>query len=302
MFHHFHGAGHSVGQGSLSALEFEELLEYVGLKRILPARDWLQGMLDESLPADAVCLTFDDGLLCQYEVALRVLQSFDLTAFFFVYSSVFEGNLENLDVYRKFRDTCFGSIDEFYGAFDRALTGREFGKRIEDSLAGFIAGDYLAECPFYSEADRRFRYLRDKVLGPADYQHVMDTMIAKEGFSSLMLAENLWMSNEHLRQLHENGHVLGLHSYSHPTQLSSLNVDDQREEYSRNFEHLKKITGVVPSCMAHPCNSYNSDTLRILTELGIRLGFCSNLRGGGTALEIPREDHGNLVKAMKNTQ
>ena len=300
MFHHFHGAQHQCGQGSISACEFLEVLDFVGLKRILPARDWLHGTLEGSLPPDALCLTFDDALLSQYEVALPVLQSLDLTAFFFVYSSVFEGKLEKLEIYRKFRDTQFQNIDDFYSAFDRAIVASDHQEKVENSLVNFVAKNYLSRFPFYSDADRRFRYLRDAVLGPTNYQQVMDIMIANAGCNSLTLSENLWMNNEHLRELHENGHVLGLHSFSHPTRMASLHRDDQHEEYSRNSKHLNKITGTVSRVMAHPCSSYNSDTLSILTEMGVRLGFRADPQGGSTALEIPRQDHATLMSAMKN--
>jgi hypothetical protein len=52
--------------------------------------------------------------------------------------------------------------------------------------------------------------------------------------------------------------------------------------------------------MSHPCNSYNQATLEILRELGITLGFRANMASGfSSELELPREDHANLVRAMK---
>jgi hypothetical protein len=52
--------------------------------------------------------------------------------------------------------------------------------------------------------------------------------------------------------------------------------------------------------MSHPCNSYNDATLVILRELGIVLGFCSNMLRpiAPSPLEYPREDHANLLKRL----
>jgi hypothetical protein len=53
--------------------------------------------------------------------------------------------------------------------------------------------------------------------------------------------------------------------------------------------------------MSHPCNSYNADTIAVLRDLGIEQGFCSNMSHGParSAFEIPREDHANILAAMK---
>ena len=60
--------------------------------------------------------------------------------------------------------------------------------------------------------------------------------------------------------------------------------------------------------MAHPCGSYNNDTLKILNELGIELGFkqimtIESEKGmkkiNNSHLEIAREDHTNIIKRMR---
>jgi hypothetical protein len=46
---------------------------------------------------------------------------------------------------------------------------------------------------------------------------------------------------------------------------------------------------------------YNYDTLAILEEMGIRIGFRSNLSEKTIKgkFEVPRDDHANVYKAMK---
>ena len=51
--------------------------------------------------------------------------------------------------------------------------------------------------------------------------------------------------------------------------------------------------------MSHPCNSYNDNTLNILEQLGIKLGFRANLSEGFSSnLEIPRIDHSEILKLL----
>ena len=53
--------------------------------------------------------------------------------------------------------------------------------------------------------------------------------------------------------------------------------------------------------MSHPRGDYNEDTLTILDEMGIRIGFRSSLSENTIKgrFEIPRDDHANIYKAMQ---
>ena len=299
MFHHFHSATHSPAQGSISAEQLAEVIERVGPARILPARQWLRCALTATLKAADVCLTFDDNLRCQYDVALPVLRSYGLTAFWFVYTSVCEGTIEPLEVYRQFRTTRFPSVDAFYKAFFEAVEVSTDGDEVRAGLAGFQPRQYLSAYPFYNDDDRRFRFVRDELLGPEKYAAVMDGLIARSGMDLRAASNGLWMGPRQLRELHAAGHVVGLHSHSHPTRIERLPYDAQRAEYRRNFDYLAGLLGENPQAMSHPCNSYNRDTLAILRELGIAIGFRANMQTATRSeLEYPREDHANLIRAL----
>ena len=302
MFHHFHGGCHPVGQGSISAEELTSLLEFVGLNRILPAQEWLDRATCNRLAPDDICLTFDDNLMCQFDIALPVLRRFGLTAFWLVYTSVVQGKIESLEVYRQFRTTHFRSIDAFYEAFFQTVEASPEAATVHEALRSFEPAKYLSAFPFYSNGDRRFRFLRDEVLGPSRYAAIMDRMIALANLTHEQLARGLWMGSEQLRWLHDEGHVIGLHSHTHPTRLNRLSAEEQRNEYEQNYACVSQLVGRPPQAMSHPCNSYNALTLGVLKDLGIRVGFRANMvpltHYVDRALEHPREDHANLMREM----
>ena len=96
--------------------------------------------------------------------------------------------------------------------------------------------------------------------------------------------------------------MIGLHSFSHPTQISKLSHQEQEVEYSRNLQHIEGVLGRgAVTSMAHPCGDYNEDTLSILKDMGIRIGFRSNfgVKEIKTSLEIPRDDHANIFRQMR---
>src|SRR5581483_28390 len=113
------------GQGAISADQFADLLTALGPDRILPADAWIERTTTGRLRDGDLCLTFDDALRCQYDIALPVLKQFGLTAFWFIYSSVFEGRIEPLEVFRYFRTVAFPEIGDFYRAFDAACAASE---------------------------------------------------------------------------------------------------------------------------------------------------------------------------------
>ena len=94
VFHHFHDAFHPAGQGSLSGNDFEGLLDYIGLDNILSADEWFDRALHGKLTSTDKCITFDDNLRCQFDIALPVLNKLKKTAFWFVYTSPLHGKIE----------------------------------------------------------------------------------------------------------------------------------------------------------------------------------------------------------------
>lgn len=299
MFHHFHGSGHLPGQGSISGDSFWRMLQTIGIRRIVQANEFMERAAAGTLKPTDVCLTFDDNLRCQYDVALPILQDFGLTAFWFIYTGPVDGQYDPLEIYRAFRMQRFESVDAFYGAFDEVLNGLGEAQMIRERLEDFNPAMYLSDFAFYTPADRRFRYIRDEILGPGRYRAVMDWMLHEHGFDVPTQAESLWMNAEMIRQMHDEGHVIGLHSHSHPTRLERMSVDEQRLEYQTNFERIRAITGQAPRAMSHPCNSYNEQTLQILKSLGIEMGFRANMASPTSrGLEWPREDHATIAQRM----
>ncbi len=297
MFHHFHDAVHPVQQGSIDAQQFEEILQRVGIDRILSAPVWMEKAQAQTLSETDVCLTFDDSLRCQYDVAVPVLEKWGLTAFWFVYTSIFEGTLEKLEVYRWFRSTQFSSLEEFYEVFFEAFARVPLSENQRQLVSAFRPEKYLEDYSFYSKEDRKFRFLRDQILKKDRYEALMDGLLSKYSLDFTELQSKLWMSPENVKSLKEAGHEIGLHSHSHPTAFNELPKAQQQSEYTRNHQVLTKMIGEEPRSMSHPCNSYSETTLEILRKLGVQVGFRSNSKEGfSSSLEFPREDHADLLK------
>lgn len=295
MFHHFHGNGHPTGQGSIDAEQFVRLIERLGRERFRDADEFHERAVANTLAEDDLCITFDDGLRCQLDVALPVLDELGLTAFWFVNTAMLDGELPPLEIYRYFRSTAFRSVDDFYADFFAAVETRFDGTRLRQAQSAFPSSEYLTEYTYYSNDDRWFRYLRDLVLTADEYRDVMDELMNARGFDTDGIADRLWVSPDALASLERNGHVIGLHSHSHPTRMDLLEQDAQEREYRTNLATLTKVLSARPRAMSHPCGFYNDATLEVLGRLGVELGFRADMSAGPSLLEIPREDHSLLT-------
>jgi peptidoglycan/xylan/chitin deacetylase (PgdA/CDA1 family) len=298
MFHHFHGGRIPISEGSLGAGQFRDILNYIGLERIWRAEEWLRSAMDGTLPGDAVCVTLDDGLYSQFEIAWPVLRELNLTAFWFPHTIALSGTCDQLELYRYIRNYCFDNISEFYGVFEQRAR-ENWDSDIENGLAKFRYEEYFKECSFFSVADKRFRYLRDEVLGPVRYASIMEQLRTEVGVQPEMVSEKLFIRRDDWQTLIQDGNVIGLHSHTHPTRMEDLPLQEQEREYSCNYSVLMDKLQYRPESVAHPCGSFTETTLGVLRSLGVRIGFAANMcRPEGRDLEYPRQNHANILMEM----
>lgn len=297
MFHHFHDDKHPVSQGSLSGEQFEMILDWTAENfNLIDAQQYLGRLRAKNLSSTDVCITFDDALLCQAEIAAPILKKKNLQAFFFIYSSPFFGDPDPLEVYRYFRNTCFPAVDDFYQSFFEGAKSW-FPALFEKSEQTFNPDEYLSAYGFYSRNDKWFRYLRDIGLGESVYNEAMTRLMAENEFDPKAISEKLWMSETNVKDLSTHGHVIGLHSFSHPVTMHLMDAKKQTLEFSRNREHLMGLTGNKIVSMSHPCGNYSDETLKILRSLDIEIGFRDNcsVKSIASNLEVPREDSSNVL-------
>lgn len=310
MFHHFHDKKiHLKGQGSISKDDFYKIIKFIGKRNILDANIFFEKYSKNKLKENEVCFTFDDALKCQIDIALPVLEDMKIKSFFFVYTSIFDGVPDNLEVFRYFRLNFFNSTNDFYNHFYKSLNTNldEFFSKNSKKIV-FMRKNF----PFYSDEDIKFRLVRDFFLSKDKYENIMLKMIKNKKFDYKKLYQKLYFDNNDLLKLDKLGHIIGLHSHTHPTLIESLTFEEQQREYIECVEKLSKLMKKTKKSfkfMSHPCGSYNKDTLKILKDLGVKLGFkqimaVEKSKGmkfiNNTNLEIARQDHAVIYNKMKH--
>ncbi len=308
MFHHFHDDGiYTKSQGSIDKDDFYKMINFIGRNNILDADIFFEKFKNNKLKEKEVCLTFDDGIKCQIDVALPVLEELKIKSFFFVYTSMFEGKPDNLEIFRYFRMNYFNNVDEFYNSFYQVLD-KDLKTFFEDNNDKNKATKI--KFPHYSIEDIKFRLVRDIFLTKSQYEETMLLMFKEKQFNYKDFFKKLFFQKDDLKTLDSLGHLVGLHSHNHPTLLEKLNYDEQKDEYEKCLSSISNILDKPKNeikYMSHPCGSYNKDTFEILKELGIELGFKQIMtiepekgmkKINNSFLEIARQDHAEIYKRM----
>ena len=308
MFHHFHDDGiHSKGQGSIDKDDFNKMINFIGRNNILDADIFFEKFKNKKLKEKEVCLTFDDAIKCQIDIALPVLEELKIKSYFFVYTSMFEEKPDNLEFFRYFRMNYFDNVDEFYNSFYLVLD-KDLKTFFEDNNDKIKATKI--KFPHYSIEDIKFRLVRDIFLTKSQYEETMLLMFNEKQFNYKDFFKKLFFQKDDLKTLDSLGHLVGLHSHNHPTLLEKLNYDEQKNEYEKCLSSISNILDKPKNeikYMSHPSGSYNNDTLEILKELRIELGFKQIMtiepekgmkKVNNSFLEIARQDHAEIYKRM----
>ena len=284
MFHHFHRSNKKIiFKGSFSEKDFENLIYNIGPEKIVSPKEFFKNVKD-SRDEKKYCITFDDGLKSQFEVALPILNKFKIKAFWFVYTSVFEEYTFDNEVIKYLINKHYPNFKKFVEVLKSKLFELFPKKKYKFNKS------HDKHIRFFSEPEREYRFIRDKYLNKYEYTLLIKEVLLKQRDLSL-IKKKLFLDEKDLKFLSRRGHYIGLHSHSHPMNITKLNFDQQMEEYKKCKEKINSLTSSNIVCMSHPNNYYNNDTLKALKLLGIKFGFHSQkFEKMNSLLEIPRID------------
>ena len=186
--------------------------------------------------------------------ALPVLERYGLTAFWFVYSCVFDGHPVKSEIYSYVAGQT-GGMPAMIARFLDACPADVLAQ-LESTAFATYAARMRDVAPFYSDGDIRYRFIRNNPANATVVEQVMSGIVATHGFSEERVAGTLWLRERDLVALSAAGHNVGLHSYDHPYAIGELSADAQREQYERNLTHIARVTsGDTDLPASHPLNS-----------------------------------------------
>ena len=300
VFHHLHNKKkYKKSKGSISAIDLEKIINKIGTENILTPKSFLKS--PQKNYKNKVCLTFDDGLRCQYDIALPVLNKYDIKAFFFIFTKSLVPTSITIEVIRYFRENYFKNINVFYKTF---LDEVGILKKIK--LKTFFANNQeefkkiKENSPYYTKKDIQFRMVRDSFLTEDEYLKIIKILFKRKKFNYTSISSKLYMNEKHLRLLNLKGHEIGLHSHSHSSGIKYFSAKEEFNDYYLNKKILKKLPIKKINTSSYPFGVITKNTYNIMKKLKIKYSFLKNFNANLFGnLKIPRENHSTILKKIK---
>jgi peptidoglycan/xylan/chitin deacetylase (PgdA/CDA1 family) len=89
------------------------------------------------------------------------------------------------------------------------------------------------------------------------------------------IGEKGFLTSDQIRRLQKNGHVIGSHSFSHPTRMSHCTTEELTDEWIRSRSILSDILGTAVDTASVPGGYYSRRVGETAAAAGIRVLFNS---------------------------
>lgn len=233
------------------AAQIEELsraYELVGRDELLAAVT-----TGASLPAKACVLTFDDGLRCQYELALPVLERLGAPAIFFVPG-------------RPLGEQCVLEVHKLH-ALRELLGDDELRGRLPEDLPEVSAEEAQTHYRYDTPEAAALKFLLNIRVPPARRRELIDSLFASEHPDQSAVAEELYMNRGQVAELERRNHAVGAHSYAHQP-LAMLSDADLAADLERVSRLLEEVTGSRPRAFSYPYGTPKTVDPRVAAAVG----------------------------------
>ena len=247
-------------------------------------RDEFFAALETGRAPDGILLTFDDGLSDHYEHVLPLLVERGLFGFFYVCTAPYTtGRL--LDVHR---------IHLYLGRLGGQTAFERLSRRLNKGMFSDAHVQEFREATYTRQnndtATTSFKRTLNYLISYRYRQSILDALMAEEFGDEHEIARSFYLKQDQIRELHASGMVIGSHGLNHLV-FSKLSIAQQRDEITRSFADLSRITGNPVRTFCYPyggAHTFTPDTIAILNEAGSKFSFSVNPRDI-TAADIKNE-------------
>jgi peptidoglycan/xylan/chitin deacetylase (PgdA/CDA1 family) len=161
------------------------------------------------------------------------------------------------------------------------LSRKEFEKHLDAIHAVLPAGSVKTINDLDHGFDQRCVFLTFDDGGICAHTIIAD-LLEQRGWRGHFFIPTLYIGTpgflnvEHLVDLHRRGHIIGSHSSSHPTRITSLSDQRIADEWRESVRTLSQILGTEVTSASMPQGYYSRRLLGAAREAGIRTAFTSD--------------------------
>ncbi|MFD2167322.1 polysaccharide deacetylase family protein [Thalassotalea euphylliae] len=209
--------------------------------------DAKKALANDSLPKDAICVTFDDGYVNNLTVAQPILEKYDVPATVYVATGFCDGD-------NMFNDRIIDLIGD----------DKRSSVNLESLDMGIVTLESIEQrITLYSNVIKQIKYLT--------YPERKATIDKLYKANDCAEYPSRMMTPSQIKALSDTGVTIGAHTVDHPI-LRTLTEAEQRKQISDSKTMLENLVGKVVCHFAYPNgklgDDYSSETRNIVEEQG----------------------------------
>lgn len=230
------------------------------------------------LPKNAMLLTFDDGYIDNFTVALPLLKKYGMQGSFFIPGKTFSENVL-LDVNKvHFVLASVNNpkelVNDIYDFLDEARKNPEYS-----NLSSNV--DLYSQYGIANRFDGADVVFCKRILQTAIPEKLRNEMSSKlfakyVGISESNFARELYMNPDQIQCMKDNGMFIGLHGYDHYW-LGNLEPEQMKRDVDKALEVMATFIDKNAWVMNYPYGSYNQGVIDYIKSRGCVLGLTTQV-------------------------
>lgn len=217
-------------------------------------------------------ILFDDGYKDNIEYAAPILKAYNCLASFYVVTDCIDRNVPTwtyiVDFVLQNTHRSFIELDYTY---------------IPDSLKKLPVGNNI------NPATKK---LKPWMKGLPNLNRLEIMKAITDQCSDVVIPRNQMMSWNEIRQLNNDGFIIGSHTNTHPTLGQLENSNEIEEELQVSFVKIKNEVGISPQTISYPIGTYDKRVIELSKNVGYKQGLAVEQKFYETAKDsrfsIPR--------------
>lgn len=230
------------------------------------------------LPDNSVLLTFDDGYIDNFTVAMPLLKKYGMQGSFFIPGKTFTENVL-LDVNKihfvlASADNSKELVCDIYSLLDEARNSTEYTNLSSND-------DLYAQYGIANRFDSADVVFCKQILQTAIPEKLRNEMSSKlfakyVGLSESNFARELYMNHDQIKCMKDNGMFIGLHGYDHYW-LGNLKEDEMKRDIDQALNVMSDFINKDAWVMNYPYGSYNQGVIDYIKSKGCVLGLTTDV-------------------------
>ena len=266
---------------------FKEKFNVVRMEQVIEAVK-----TGESLPENAILLTFDDGYIDNYTFAFPLLEEYGMQGSFFITGKTFSEH-KLLDVNKIHYVLASTDIDNLVIDVTQKMDyyrGIEFDYPETNELWN----KYAIANRFDTKETIFVKRMLQTVL-PERLRNIISSELFEKyvGITEEQLAYELYMTEDQIKTMKRHGMFIGVHGYDHYW-LGNLSEKEMKEDISKALEVMNPFIDNNQWVMNYPYGNYNGAVIDFVKSKGACMGLTTNARItdllNDSVFELPRFD------------